>query len=217
MEEVLAHVLGDHDAAARHHRLSAAGVARADHEGHHLEHGELGVRAVATVLQAAGVEPGERFLDVGSGDGVPVLAAALLHPDRFGVCRGLEVVADRVVRARNHAERLRAWLATHGRGADALRAAPIELHHGDVFEASGLLGDTTLALCFATTWSSGAPRRELPRLSAALHASMPTKARAILVDGRLLEADGWRWEGDLRVHTPDTAPYATARLYTRTT
>ncbi len=39
---------------------------------------------------------------------------------------------------------------------------------------------------------------------------MPLGARTIVVDGRLIEADGWAWEGDLRIVTPDTAPYSTA-------
>ncbi len=45
-----------------------------------------------------------------------------------------------------------------------------------------------------------------------LSAALPVGARVIVVDGRLLEGDGWRWEGDLRITTLDTAPYSTARL-----
>jgi len=177
----------------------------------------LDVRTVARLLDAAGVRSGDRFIDIGSGDGLPTLAASLLYPEALAVCRGLEVVPELVARARKHAERL---------GAMGRKTAPIEMIQGDVYRTTDsfggeeatrvatLLGDSTLALCFATTWSDGAPRRELPRLSAALRTSMPLGARAIIVDGQLLETDGWYWEGDLRIVTPDTAPYSTARLYT---
>lgn len=107
-----------------------------------------------------------------------------------------------------------------------------------------LLADTTLAVCFATTWCQGnfrgdggggdgseeegggkaAPARaaraslrgrELPRLSRAL-AALPPGARAVIVDGRLdAEGGGFDWLGDLRITCPDTAPHSTAALYRR--
>lgn len=212
VEAALREVLADCTATSRDDRRSRAQEAatRARRSLRlaepQLVYGELDARTVAKLLDAAGVHSGDRFVDIGSGDGIPTLAASLLYPEAFAVCRGLEVVPELVARARTHAERL---LAT-GR-----KAAPIELIEGDVYGAvEEVLRDSTLALCFATTWSDGAPRRELPRLSVALR-KMPKGARAIIVDGRLIEADGWVWEGDMRIVTPDTAPYSTARLYTR--
>ena len=101
-----------------------------------------------------------------------------------------------------------------------MRVAPIELLEGDIYEAARVpdspvgkaLAETTLALCFATTWSHE-PRRTLPELSAVLRDAMPSGARVVMVDARLVEVDGWRWEGDLRITPPDTAPHSTARLY----
>jgi SAM-dependent methyltransferase len=223
VEATLRQVLEDSTITSRDHRRfeaqRAAQVARQTlHLAEsHLVYGELDVRTVATLLDAAEVRAGDRFVDIGSGDGLPTLAASLLYPEALAVCRGLEVVPELVARAKNHAVRLRAM---------GHMAAPVEMIQGDVYRATdtpageeakrvvALLRDSTLALCFATTWSDGAPRRELPRLSAALRATMPLGARAIVVDGRLVEADGWAWEGDLRIVTPDTAPYSTARLYT---
>ena len=223
VEATLRQVLEDCTTTSRdHRRLEAQEAGQRARRSLHLTesqlvYGELDVRTVATLLDAAEVRSGDRFVDIGSGDGLPTLAASLLYPEALAVCRGLEIVPELVARAKKHAARLCAM----GR-----MAAPIEMMQGDVYRATdraagaeatrvaNLLGDSTLALCFATTWSDGAPRRELPRLSAALRATMPLAARAIIVDGRLIEADGWFWEGDLRIVTPDTAPYSTARLYT---
>ncbi len=223
VESTIRQVLDDCTTTRRLHRRSEAReAARLARRSSHLDesqlvYGELDVGTVKRLLDAAEVRSGDRFVDIGSGHGVPTLAASLLYPEALAVCRGLEVVPDLVARAKTHAARLR---------ASGRMAAPIEMIQGDVYRATesaagaeatrvtNVLGDSTLALCFATTWSDGAPRRELPRLSAALRATMPSGARVIVVDGRLIEADGWVWEGDLRVVTPDTAPYSTARLYT---
>jgi hypothetical protein len=223
VEAALADVLGDGEQDSRAERRRAAqrlgesAGASLGLQQQQLVYGELDVAGVAKLLDAAEVRDGDRFLDIGSGDGLPTLAAALLYPDTLRVCRGIELVAALADRAGHHADRLRQLLSTADRG---LRAAPIELLQGDIYAATttstiaDALRDTTIALCFATTWSS-APRRTLPRLSTTLHAGMAGDARIILVDARLEESDGWRWEGDLRITTPDTAPYSTARLYTR--
>lgn len=220
VETALAAVFEDASTTARHERRrEAQAVARGgdsllDATDTHLVYGELDVRAVAKVLAAVDVRCGDRFIDIGSGDGLPTLAAALLYPEALSMCRGVEIVSGLVARAQHHERSLRAWLET-----SELRAASTEMICGDVYAPADdvvtALGESTLALCFATTWSHGAPRRELARLSGALHAHMPVGARAVIVDGRLLEREGWRWEGDLRIVTPDTAPYSTARLYVR--
>ena len=50
--------------------------------------GELGLEALATLLDAVGVEQGDRFLDIGAGDGVLVAAAALLFPNHLKLLSG---------------------------------------------------------------------------------------------------------------------------------
>lgn len=216
---LLASVFGDGDDDERSERRRAAqglGESAATTLGMddgQLVYGELDVRSVAEILDAAGVEEGDRFLDIGSGEGLPTMAAALLYPERFVVCRGIEVVPALALRARAHARYLR---------DTGHAAATIELLEGDVYEAArapdsaiaAVLRDSTLALCFATTWSHE-PRRTLPRLSETLARVMPAHSRVVLVDARLVQADGWRWEGDLRIRPPDTAPHSTARLYVR--
>ena len=173
VEEALRDVFQDMDKSARHRRLVDALDAAPPSEGAHLEYGELGVRALAKILDAAEVGPGERFLDVGSGDGGPVLAAAMLYADTLAISRGIEIAPRRVQRSHRYVDRLRRWLSTHDNPPPC---APVELLQGDVYEAAAelrsesanvaaaVLADSTLAVCFATTWSQGAPRRELPRL-----------------------------------------------------
>ena len=198
---------------------------------HELVYGELSVPVLATILDAVGVRKGDAFLDIGSGDGALVLGAAMMYPDFLRASRGLELVpglVDRSVRHRTILEERQAL------------TVPTEFCHGDVHGSEpavlDILGDTTLAVCFATTWSAGnaaidrkdgeethgahgKPRkrndlqgRSLPKLSKAL-ARMPDGARIVVVDGRLNRENGHQWEGDLRIDCPDTAPFSIASLY----
>ncbi len=97
-----------------------------------------------------------------------------------------------------------------------------DVHNVKSQQTLDILSETTLAVCFATTWSAGnardgstsLDRRRLPKLSAAL-SHVGKGARIIVIDGRLDEDDGFDWQGDLRVDCPDTAPYSTASLYVR--
>lgn len=63
-----------------------------------LVYGELGINALATLLGALGVRPGDTFVDIGAGDGVLVLAAPLLYPE-LRRSRGIECLPDLVERA----------------------------------------------------------------------------------------------------------------------
>jgi hypothetical protein len=191
------------------------------------------VPVLATILDAVGVEYGEKFLDVGSGDGALVLAASLLYATGSGrnaisKARGVEIVPGLVDRSRQHAKNMKAMLQSLN-ATDALTdATEPEFILGDVHlsnndEMSALLADTTLAVCFATTWSAGNANsdaktslqgRTLSKLSPAL-ALLPTGARVVIIDGKLNRKDGFDWQGDLRVYCPDTAPYSTATLYKR--
>ena len=182
----------------------------------HLVYGEMQLEALARLLDAAGVRSsGETFVDVGAGDGLVVLAAALLFAEELEASVGLEIVPGLVARARAHRARVL---------ARAPRAAPTAFVEGDVYAAAGdaaegaevrrALEASTLGLCFATTWSLPGARRELPRLSDALGRAMRKGARVITVDARLCEEHGWRWEGELRVENADVAPHSTAQLYT---
>ena len=210
---------------------------------HELVYGELSIPILATILDAVGVEPGDRFLDIGSGDGALVLGAALLYPEHILTkARGIELVPGLVRRSQEHLQRLRRCCILsestnadeHDHPLEAARLDRVSFHQGNVYDDAAedsqlykQLRDTTIAVCFATTWShmnnsqengskakTSLDGRRLPKLSKALTA-LPPGARVVIVDGRLDEKDGYRWEGDLRVYCPDTAPYSIASLYVR--
>ena len=73
----------------------------------HLVYGEMQLEALARLLDAAGVRSsGEAFVDVGAGDGLVVLAAALLFAEELEASVGLEIVPGLVARAREHRARV---------------------------------------------------------------------------------------------------------------
>lgn len=204
----------------------AAGTAPPRHE---LVYGELSIPVLATILDAVGVKPGDRFMDIGSGDGALVLGACLLYPDHISRSRGVELVPGLVARSKQHLRNMEGIFNNSANPASSASILQrIEFSAGDVYEPTyGLcaaLKDSTLVVCFATTWSSlnnqenhsktSLGGRRLPKLSMALKV-LPQEARVVIVDGKLDEKDGFRWEGDLRVTCPDTAPYSTASLYSR--
>ena len=191
---------------------------------HELVYGELSVPVLATLLDAVGVCEGDSFLDIGSGDGALVLGAAMLFPQHLHVSRGLEIVPGLWERSQRHLELVQPKLSV-----------PVEFLLGDVHSTQNsnfagtttsipeLLNDSTLGVCFATTWSAGnsgpsqrssLQRRALPKLSSAL-SRMPKGARVVVVDGRLDCNDGYQWQGDLKIQCPDTAPFSVAALYQR--
>jgi len=189
---------------------SAAAVDALEEEEHQLVYGELGVEALARLLDAVGVREGDVFLDIGAGDGALVFAAALLYPGGVARSIGLEIVPALVERSRRFREDSFPGLGN------------VELLLGDVHrweedaQVAEVLQSTSLAVCFATTWSRGSRGKVLPKLSRALGAALPAGARVAVVDGRLLEEDGFQWAGDLRIECLDTFPYSTASLFERT-
>jgi len=207
-------------------RLEAIDASRDDGESlelpsHLTVYGELGLDALATILDAVGVrQEGECFLDIGSGDGVLVAAASLLYP--LKVSRGIEILPTLYERSVAYQEKFTQLVSTES----SFRPCPCEFILGDVLDhqsptrdVADVLRDTTLAVCFATTWSGNAPGRRLPELSRAL-TLLPEGARVVIVDGFLDDkADGVPLEygGEFQLYCPDTAPYSMARLYTKST
>jgi hypothetical protein len=176
------------------------------YEQNQFVYGELSIPTLATLLDAVGVYENERFLDIGSGDGALVFATALLFEDVV-MSRGVEIVPSLFDRSEEYRSKF----------ADI--SDRVQLHCGDIYDCNetlrNMLGDTTLAVCFATTWSRGNEGRRLPELSNALGIHLNQGARAVVVDGKLDEIDGFSWDGDLKIHCPDTAPYSIASLYTK--
>jgi len=185
---------------------------------HELVYGELSIPVLAKLLDAAHVEENDAFLDVGSGDGALTLGAAMLYSESLRISRGLEIMPGLMARSTQNAQKLASKLEV-----------PVEFTHGNVHNAdsdkavASILADSTLTVCFATTWSAdnatskdktSLKGRLLPKLSTAL-CDMPVGSRIVLVDGRLDPNDGFEWEGDMKIICPDTAPFSVATLYER--
>ena len=205
---------------------------------HELVYGELSIPVLARIFDAVGIREGEKFLDIGSGDGALVFGASLLYPDHMCTSRGMELVRGLVDRSKTYLEQLKNVIQEENSGSFEKFSSSLEtidLSVGNVYDyktdkrIASILSDTTLAVCFATTWSAAnniemqgeelrrstsLKGRKLPQLSAALR-GLPPKSRVVIVDGTLDCKDGFVWGGDLRIECPDTAPYSVASLYER--
>lgn len=177
---------------------------KCNYEDQQLVYGELSIPTLATIFDAVGVYENEKFLDIGSGDGALVFATALLYEDII-MSRGVELVPELV-------ERSQTYRLGFPENVDR-----VEFHCGDIYDCDetleNMLKDTSLIVCFATTWSKGSPSRRLPKLSETLGIHLAPGSRVVIVDGKLDEKDGLRWDGDLKIFCPDTAPYSIASLY----
>ena len=190
-----------------------------------LVYGELGLDALATIMDAVGVQKGDHFMDIGSGDGLLVSGASLLYSGYLEESMGIEIVPELFERSLKFERRLEEIVEQANR-EDAKNVSPsmscFEL--GNVYEpsnrVSSMFSKTTLAVCFATTWSKGIPGRKLARLSEALglkgQCPLPSGARLVIIDGVLDPKDGYDFVGQFKLYCPDTAPYSMARLYIRT-
>jgi hypothetical protein len=240
VQNILGQVFGTADSDVWQERRSQA-IDVSETEGEMLAlqpkvtvYGELGLEALATVLDAVGVQKGDQFLDIGSGDGILVAAAALLYPQHLKAARGVEILPTLHQRSLTFQQKLQQSVlasTTSNEPVDTasvgvpLCCCPTELYEGNVHAPDAQLlrqdvfSKTTLAVCFATAWASGVPGRMLPELSRSLGAGgaseLPVDARMIVIDGRLCDKDGFRYEGELKLDCPDTAPYSLAHLYTR--
>lgn len=148
-----------------------------------LVYGEADLSLLSRALDVVSPAPGAHFVDVGSGCGRAVLAAALLRPTLARVS-GVEVVRGLHDDAVARWERLRNHVSVRPnvRFLCADYAAD---------EAAPVIQDADVAFCFCTTWGDpGEP--EATVLSKALRGRMRAGAKAVVVDKRLCERDGWR-------------------------
>ncbi|KAL7496884.1 hypothetical protein ACHAWT_004991 [Skeletonema menzelii] len=198
-----------------------------------LVYGELSVEVLARILDAVGVQQNDVFLDIGSGDGALVLGASLLYvaaddearsngENAMKMCYGVDIVPGLVERSISHADNLQRILQDNESFLQQ-NQADIELLLGDIHQPDtqlqNILKETTIAVCFATTWSAensvgtSLQGRKLPKLSKALSRGLSSGCRIVIIDGKLDEEDEFLWMGDLRIQCPDTAPYSVATLY----
>ncbi len=182
---------------------------------HELVYGELGIDALATILDAVGVERGDRFMDIGHGDGMLVSAASLLYSDFLESSMGIEIVPrlyDRSLMFQNRLEKIVQQKSDEGdQNYGRLKLCKsMSLNLGNVYEPNEetkiLFSKTTLGVCFATTWSNNIAGRKLPKLSASLgdggSCELPAGAKLVVIDGVLdHEKDGFDFGGETRLCT----------------
>jgi hypothetical protein len=176
---------------------------------HELVYGELGLDALATIVDAVGIRKGDHFLDIGAGDGILVTGASMLYPDFLEASVGVEIVPDLYERSLDFQSRLEGALGTE-QSEDNIQLCPqTSLHLGNCYEPDDELKETfaktTLAVCFATTWSHGMPGRKLESLSQALGSNgvseLSSGARVVTIDGVLdHQRDGFEFEGELKLY-----------------
>ena len=206
---------------------SPSTVVKKAYEQNQFVYGELSIPTLATIFDAVGIHEKERFLDIGSGDGALVFATALLYDEKIDRSRGIEIVPDLKDRSEEFKILFQKSLSSSSNtiidnGDDYVGSCDdkIEFHCGDVYHCDhdeklkSMISDTTIAVCFATTWSRNYKGRKLPELSSVLGKYLEKGARVVMIDGKLdEEKDHFHWGGDLVIQCPDTAPYSIASLY----
>lgn len=171
-----------------------------------LTYGEFDLAGFLSLLQVANPRGGETFIDLGSGCGRLVLAAALSH--RWEQANGVELLESLHQSAIGARDRLVS--AIHGQPGVAL--APCEFicaEADDVLPALlSALPSTAVVFVYATCWPGVGPY--LPQLTAMLAEHLPIGSRVITVDKQLVEAEDQRWRFD-RCFDESLANYNTGR------
>lgn len=188
-QQALGHVYGDEgDGYVRWRSARTHADSRSASTIGELTYGELDVELTCRALEVAGLQDGERFVDIGSGYGRVVCTTALLYPQLDAVI-GIEVVPELHSGARDFEQSLRQYAE---RCTHPLPLAPIEWFCNDYRDVhlEEVLRRSDVALCFATTWGS-VKQLVLDELSSTLANHMAVGRRAVIVDKQLCEEHGW--------------------------
>lgn len=166
-----------------------------------LTYGEFDLDFFFALLRDARPSPGERFVDVGSGCGRLVAAAALLHA--WESASGIEVLNDLHTLGARSMARLKETLRDGAGAQMGVTLAPCTLRLGEADAllphvlssrtSSGLPAPPAVVFVYATCWPSVGPY--LGSLSRTLAASLASGSRVITVDKQLVSEPGeWRFE-----------------------
>ena len=164
--------------------------------GDHMTYGEFDLTFFARLLRRAGPAPRDCFVDVGSGAGRLVLAAALLHPRTWRNCHGVELSAplhDLAIAARYRFEENFGTGTGEAPGASApgalaprawphLEIAPCQYTLSDCMggeEGLAALREADVAFSYAVTWAHGDAHDRLVRT---LARELPDGARVISIN-----------------------------------
>ena len=194
------------DAALARSSLSAGGIPLA---GDSMTYGEFDLDFLGSLLEAAGPQKGDTFVDLGSGCGRLVLGAALLQPNVWAECHGIELLPElhnEAVAARMRMDELPEL--------SAAPIAPVGFTCADLWsdEAAAPLSAASVAFAYAVTWARDDEEGCLTELSALLARRLSDGARVVSIDLRLrsdaqatfeplAEVAGWNAEtGDSTGH-----------------
>ena len=167
----------DRRVLARDAALALSGLSTAEGiplAGDTMVYGEFDLNFFAQLLSLADPQRGDTLLDVGSGVGRLVLAAALLHADTLRNCHGVEIsppLHDAAIAARVALDSL----------SPSPPVAPVEFTCGSVLDGAGLeaVEAADVLFSYAVTWASGETHSRLVR---ALAERLPDGARVISID-----------------------------------
>ena len=153
----------------------------------HFTYGEFDLGGFCTLLRAATPQPGELFVDIGSGCGRLVCAAAMMY--EWSSACGIELLPDLHAEAVSAHAKLSA-LIEEGGDDDGIALAPCEFVCDEADVALPRLlteaGSACVVFIFATAWPSTGPH--LAALSDTLGRALPTGSRVITIDKQLLAA-----------------------------
>lgn len=166
------------DSYRAHRALAETAAAKLAGEGHatsapELFYGEASLEAVARVLDAAHAREGDTFLDLGSGSGKAVIAAALVRPDLASV-RGIEILPEL------HTEAL----------AAQQRMPPDRAWPRVLFECGNLLEADLRAADVVYFFSTCFPRALCDEVELAVAAQMKAGGRFVCVSKQLANFSG---------------------------
>ena len=211
MERHLAEVFGDEsDGYARWCAARKVATDTADlnttpnnnlNNGIDLTYGEIDIHLIDTALRRARVNDAHHLVDIGSGYGRALLAAALLFP-HLDKLTGIELLGP-LHRGSIEYERLLRYSGGDNKiNEDVDISWVCDDYRGE--KAQSVLQTADLALCFATTW--GDPSRlKVTELSRKLANNMAQGSRAVIVDKQLCESDGWQLVDEFDSINKDTA------------
>ncbi|CAM9160519.1 unnamed protein product [Sphacelaria rigidula] len=123
-----------------HRRRQKGGVSHS----RQLTYGEVDVPDFLSILDVAKPQKGEIFVDLGSGTGKAVVAAACGFPE-FSQCRGIELVEGLVNAANDHVQTVRTFLASNLAEKHDLSSTSVHAHSGPGVEGD-ILSPQQLAL-----------------------------------------------------------------------
>ena len=151
--------------------------------GAQLTYGEFDLHFFDSLIGLCDVHRGDVFLDLGSGVGRLVLAAALLRPTEFALCHGIELLPQLHAAATSAHGRLKTQTAHPSQPVAPCEFSCVDLFGGGATDA---LGRADVLFSYSVTWARDAAGQHLTDLSRTLAHTLKPGARIVTVGLELL-------------------------------